>query len=248
MVGIGFFRKKSNKEKELKLDDSLIREGKLDLPPPPSPTNTGGLDMLDYPPYSVEQEKIVLPPLEEEKPELPPVGNLNSLDQSWTEFLKQNSEMGEEISQAIPGVEITQPEAEPEIEQFKVDEEEPVGQPQTIDEAGQAGEEIELEDSDISDIERAEAPETPAEQPKPAAARVEQRFEARKPIFIEVGTYSGFLEEIGRIRMKLQLAVGVIARIDALREKEEIELRKWHQGMDEMRRKFLFIDDALFGG
>jgi hypothetical protein len=200
--------------------------------------------MLDYPPYSVEQEKLVLPPLEEEKPELPPVGNLNSLDQSWTDFLKQNSEPEEKVSQARP-IELKQPEAEPEIEMPKLDEEQPAGQIQPLEDASQADEEMDLDDSDE---ERTELPEMPAEQPKPAIARPEPRFEARKPIFIKAETYSGFLEEISRIRVKLQLVEGVIVRIDALREKEDIELKKWHQGMDEMRRKFLFIDDALFGG
>jgi hypothetical protein len=218
MLGIGFFRKKSNSEEALKLDESLIREGKLDIPPPPSPTSTGGLDFPDHPNYSDEQEKVVLPPVEEERPELPPVGNLNSLDPSWTEFLKQNSEPEEALK--LPGPELPQPIEQADLPEKGKEQADP-------------------------DIERPKAWDL---QPKAATPRPEPRFEARKPIFIESETYSNFIEEIGRIRVKLQLVEGVISRIDTLREKEEIELRKWHQGMDEMRKKFLFIDDALFGG
>jgi hypothetical protein len=61
------------------------------------------------------------------------------------------------------------------------------------------------------------------------------RVYASSPLFIEADSYSRF-----------HLLGGVVAKIEELREKEDMELKRWHQNTDEIRRKLLFIDDALF--
>ncbi len=77
-------------------------------------------------------------------------------------------------------------------------------------------------------------------EPKPIKPMTES------PLFIEVDTYSTFLDEISRLRIKLQLLDGIVTKIDNMREKEETELNKWHQNIDDIRKKLLFIDDAIF--
>jgi len=188
MVDLGFFKKKAKKEDELRLNESMINAAKLDLPPPPAPTGSGGLDFPDYPNFSDEKQKIVLPPvLGEEKPGLPEEEKVEGLDKSWQEFMKLNG---------TPETEVQKPAAE--VRRVAKLE------PQVI------------------------------------------RLDDAHPLFIEINNYSSFLDEIGRLRVKLQLLGGIISKIDGLREKEETELKRWHLGVDDIRKKLLFIDDALF--
>jgi hypothetical protein len=69
---------------------------------------------------------------------------------------------------------------------------------------------------------------------------------ASGPIFIEMNTYGGFLDEVNILNVKLHLIDEMVVKNGSLREKEEIELKRWHQGFDDMRKKLLYIDDTLF--
>ncbi len=190
MVDFGFLKKKINKEDRLDLDINLPADGKMDFPPPPSPTEAGGPNFPEFPPILDEQKKVILPPLfGEERPGLSKLEGFENLDQDWKDFAKITAE---------PEAQIQKPELEVKKE-------------------------------------NAPLPQKP-----------EIKVNTISPLFIEADSYSKFIDEIDRLRIKLHLLGGVIAKIDDLREKEDSELRRWHQNIDEIRKKLLFIDDALF--
>lgn len=68
----------------------------------------------------------------------------------------------------------------------------------------------------------------------------------RGPIFVEGETYRDLLGEMGSLNVKLHIMGDMLSKMDTLREKEETEIRRWHQSMEDMRRKLMFMDDAIF--
>jgi len=68
----------------------------------------------------------------------------------------------------------------------------------------------------------------------------------RGPLFMEMETYGDFMGEIGRLHVKLHMMDEMFVKVDSLREKEDFEIKRWHQSMDDLRRKLLYMDDALF--
>lgn len=66
------------------------------------------------------------------------------------------------------------------------------------------------------------------------------------PIFVDGETYNELLGEVGRLNVKLHLMDEMLLKMNTLREKEETEVKRWHQGMEDIRRKLMFMDDALF--
>jgi hypothetical protein len=70
--------------------------------------------------------------------------------------------------------------------------------------------------------------------------------ENRGPLFMEMETYGEFMGEIGRLNVKLHMMDEMFVKMDSLREKEDFEIKRWHHSMDDLRRKLLYMDDALF--
>jgi hypothetical protein len=83
-------------------------------------------------------------------------------------------------------------------------------------------------------------------EPRPIRPIAPINLVASGPLFMEMETYGEFLGEIGRLHVKLHMMDEMLVRMDSLREKEDFELKRWHQGMDDLRRKLLYMDDALF--
>ncbi len=146
------------------------------------------------------------------------------------------------------GVEITQSEMEADSQSFPgLDQEwtafaaasaasapEPV-QPQPADEQPSAPNPV---------------PEAEPNQPEPQPAAPRpinfDKIDTSGPIFVEMETYAEFMSEIGRLHVKLHMMDEMLIKMNTLREKEDFELKRWHQSMDDMRRKLLYMDDALF--
>jgi len=90
------------------------------------------------------------------------------------------------------------------------------------------------------------APEIKLPEQKPMRPVTKIDLDVSGPIFMEMDTYSGFMGEIGKLHVKFHMMDSMLVKIDSLREKEDFELKRWHQSLDDMRRKLLYMDDALF--
>jgi hypothetical protein len=93
------------------------------------------------------------------------------------------------------------------------------------------------------------ARQAPSQMPTAQQRAMPQRamnMAVNGPILIEMDTYSGFLDEINVLNVKLHLIDEMVVKMGPLREKEGIEFKRWHQGFDDIRKKLLYIDDALF--
>jgi hypothetical protein len=87
---------------------------------------------------------------------------------------------------------------------------------------------------DMEDIQKA----------RPAKAGL--KFENKGPLFVEMDAYSAIIDEIALSSERLREMDMTLVRIESLREKEGLELRKWHQSFEDIRKKLMYIDDALF--
>ena len=83
-------------------------------------------------------------------------------------------------------------------------------------------------------------------EPRPIPSITHDDLSPRGPIFVEMETYGEFMGEIGRLNVKLNMMDEMLVRMNSLREKEDFELKRWHQSMDDLRKKLLYMDDALF--
>ena len=68
----------------------------------------------------------------------------------------------------------------------------------------------------------------------------------KKPIFVNVEDYRTLLGNISEVRKSLSGLKVSITKIENLKSKEDTEYKKWQRILDDMKKKFLFVDESLF--
>ncbi len=71
---------------------------------------------------------------------------------------------------------------------------------------------------------------------------------SRGPIFIKVDDYRGILESVNLIRNKINESDYIIEALNDLKTKIDAEFEKWREELEEMQRKVMYMDKALFEG
>ncbi len=68
------------------------------------------------------------------------------------------------------------------------------------------------------------------------------------PLFIKVDDYRIVLENINLVRNKLSESDYVVEALNELRNKVNDEFERWREDLEEMQRKVVYMDKALFEG
>jgi len=71
---------------------------------------------------------------------------------------------------------------------------------------------------------------------------------SRGPIFIKVDDYRNILENVNVIRNKINESDYIIEALNDLKTKIDSEFEKWREEFEEMQRKVMYMDKALFEG
>ena len=66
------------------------------------------------------------------------------------------------------------------------------------------------------------------------------------PVFVRIDDYKNIIEVLDLLKSKLAEARETLDKITELKKKEDEELDRWNQELDEVERKVEFIDNTLF--
>ena len=69
---------------------------------------------------------------------------------------------------------------------------------------------------------------------------------SKGPIYVRIERFRGILSDTGIIRNNLKMADEVIVKLNEIDENRNRVFDKWHNAMNDMQKKFVFIDKTLF--
>lgn len=210
----------------------------VDLPPPPPIKNS--MEIPSFPKFSTEAEYV---------PELPKLSSDPSLNK------------GEIDIPLPPQAEIIK---EPVIEETKFPDISPFGMEPFIQEKPEVSEDENSLSSDkpkldfepiikqqikkknVVESELSIIDYTQKEIPEEFSPIQHLRESEEKEIYIEMEEYQKVLAEISNIRKSLNGLNIATTSIKELKDKETTAYNSWQKLLDEMKKKFLFIDHSLF--
>ncbi|MBW3013378.1 hypothetical protein KY325_04235 [Candidatus Woesearchaeota archaeon] len=70
--------------------------------------------------------------------------------------------------------------------------------------------------------------------------------EKEMPIYVRIEEYRDVLDVVNMLKNKLEEAKSVLAKLNELKNEEDIELERWENGLAAVERKIQFIDKTLF--
>ena len=227
---MGIFDKFKSKPKAPLAEPDSGLDMNVDLPPPPPIKDK--MEIPSFPKFSTKSDYV---------PELPKLSEEPSLSQ-------------EEIEIPLPPqAEIT---TESNIDHTQMPDISPIGLDEPIMELEKPM--IEPEQPDFGPIIKRDIPKkTPIEpeieiidiaKPAPEEFSPAQHIieSGEKEIYIEIRDYKDVLDEIATIRKSLSgLNVATIG-MKELKDKENTAYNSWQKNLEEMKKKFLFIDNSLF--
>lgn len=66
------------------------------------------------------------------------------------------------------------------------------------------------------------------------------------PVFVRIDEYKDVLDVMNLIKSKIGEARETLAKINDLKNEEDVELELWHTSLEEIERKVEFVDKTLF--
>ena len=66
------------------------------------------------------------------------------------------------------------------------------------------------------------------------------------PVYVKIDDYKDVLEILDIIKKKMDETKGVLQKLNDLKNAEDTELDVWESEIEEVERKIVFIDRALF--
>jgi hypothetical protein len=70
--------------------------------------------------------------------------------------------------------------------------------------------------------------------------------EKEMPIYVRIEEYRDVLDVVNMLKNKLDEAKTVLAKLNELKNEEDIELERWENGLAAVERKVQFVDKTLF--
>ncbi|MBW2986942.1 hypothetical protein KY336_00175 [Candidatus Woesearchaeota archaeon] len=70
--------------------------------------------------------------------------------------------------------------------------------------------------------------------------------EKEMPIYVRIEEYRDVLDVVNMLKNKLEEAKTVLAKLNELKNEEDIELERWENGLAAVERKVQFVDKTLF--
>jgi hypothetical protein len=67
-----------------------------------------------------------------------------------------------------------------------------------------------------------------------------------KPVFVEVDSFKGLLDDVNKMRSLLSGSKDGFGTIEGLRMEQDKQLNKWKSQLEDLQRKLIFIDRSLF--
>jgi len=67
-----------------------------------------------------------------------------------------------------------------------------------------------------------------------------------KPVFVEVDSFKGLLDDVNKMRSSLSGSKDGFGTIEGLRMEQDKQLNKWKSQLEDLQRKLIFIDRSLF--
>lgn len=66
------------------------------------------------------------------------------------------------------------------------------------------------------------------------------------PVFIKIDEYKDVLDILDLTKAKIKEARSLVEKINELKNAEDSELNAWHNSLDDVEKRVLFIDKTLF--
>lgn len=195
----------------------------LFIPPPPSPAERGmSKELPGFPKYEVREDKT---------PHLPSFSPDSKQPETSTIIPKlskvESASKPLNLEEKFP--EISPYALEPEQIQKRVEVKRPVSEKKTFVES--IFEEKPHYENVVGEVRR---------------SLHEPESFVKKPIFVNINDYKVLLEDVLDIRKSLNGLKISVAKIDSIKEKEDTEYKNWQKILDDMKKKFLFVDEILF--
>ncbi len=68
----------------------------------------------------------------------------------------------------------------------------------------------------------------------------------KSPVFIKIEEYRQVLDVLDELKKQVVDVRETLQEIDDIRSEEEVDLNQWRNQLDEVEKKILFVDQALF--
>lgn len=75
-----------------------------------------------------------------------------------------------------------------------------------------------------------------------------RKLNVDEPIFVEVQHYKALMDEISTVKNRLKESADVLQKVADLKESQEADFEKWHNTLQDIQRKLIFVDKTLFRG
>ncbi len=85
-----------------------------------------------------------------------------------------------------------------------------------------------------------------AEEEKESIQLRKYHKDQTSPIYVEIDDYSKMLEDIGIVKDTIKSADNRLVSLQDIHAEKEKEFKKWHNALEDVERKLLFIDKVLF--
>lgn len=93
----------------------------------------------------------------------------------------------------------------------------------------------------------------PVEKEEESAVKAQQEeleereeLELKKPIFVYLDNYKELINELTLIKNTLKESSDSLARVDAFKEDEGKEFRKWENHIKDIQKKLIYVDKTVF--
>lgn len=197
----------------------------LGIPPPPPPPITGvSKELPAFPKFKTEEDKT---------PHLPPLSfDVKHIEKTsevpkppWVESILEPPELEKKFPNISPF------ELEPEPSLKEVETKKPELEKKALSKDEETLEEYPHYEEEVGEVKR--------------ALHKPEDF-VNKPIFADIYDYKVVLKNTVDIKNSLNGLNLSITKTKDLEDKEEIEFKNWQLILDDMRKKFLFVDESLF--
>jgi len=102
-------------------------------------------------------------------------------------------------------------------------------------------EEAETSPAEAQEIKKAVLPEKEAAQPAPA-----EKVSEEKPLFVKIEKYREVMATLNELKNKLKDAGDLLVELNNIKDREEEEIKSWHNDLESIKEKLLMIDKTLF--
>lgn len=97
--------------------------------------------------------------------------------------------------------------------------------------------------------EEAEVPESSEEKiakKQKRSLKEMRKHKLKKPLFLEVETYQGILEELSHVKNKLNESTDFIETLKEFKSDEDKAFKDWQKQMSDIQEKLVYVDETLF--